>query len=201
MRRFQRAAWVTVACAAWLGCGEDAAVARDAGGPPPGQALTGEECFETLEAPAAGFIEIQRFKSSDDQIEIWRARQPGDRSAVGETFPYDLIAVWIDGGDEDGTCVRDRAALTYAFGHHNWAETWTVETARATYTVRETYDNAPADPTDWMWTDTLEAKAASGTALFTVDLVDQGCETRPYDLNPCLMRMRIDSPPQGWGEE
>ena len=41
----------------------------------------------------------------------------------------------------------------------------------------------------------------TGATLFTIDLVDDGCESMPYDLNPCLLRMRTDEPPPGWGEE
>jgi hypothetical protein len=194
--------WIIAVWAAWLGgCGDDATIGAVDSGTSPPRAMTGEECFALLEEPAAGFIEIQRFGSADDSLEIWRARKPGERSSVGETFPYDLIAVWIDSADEDGTCVTEREAMTYEFAHHNWDESWTVETEHATYTGREMFGNGPADPAEWGWTDTLEAKAASGATLFTVELVDQGCETMPYDLNPCLMRMRIDTPPEGWGEE
>ena len=190
---------IALYAACLIGCGDDAASVSDSGAPPQ-QATTGDECFGALEAPAAGFIEIQRFAATDDSVEIWRARKPGERSAVGETFAYDLLAVWIDGAGEDGTCIADRAAMTYEFGHHNWDEVWTVRTEHATYTGREMYGSS-ADPSAWTWTDSLEAKDASGTTLFTVELVDQGCETRPYDLNPCLMRMRLDAPPPGWGEE
>jgi hypothetical protein len=195
-------AWIIAVWAASLGgCGDDAAGAADSGTAPPQRGVTGDDCFATLEEPPAGFIEIQRFGSVDDSVEIWRARKPGERSAVGETFAYDLIAVWIDSADEDGTCVTERGAMTYEFAHHNWAESWTVETEHATYMGRETFGNAMAEPAEWSWADTLEAKAPSGATLFTVELVDQGCESLPYDLNPCLMRMRIDTPPEGWGEE
>lgn len=195
----RRLACVIALYATWLGaCGADAAGAADSGPPPPQGGVTGEECFAELEAPEAGFIEIQRFRSEDDSVEVWRARKPGDRSAVGETFPYDLIAVWIDSADEDGRCVTDRAAMTYEFAHHNWDESWTVETEHAIYAARETYNIGAAGSS---WADTLEAKDSGGRTLFTVELVDRGCETLPYDLNPCLMRMRLDSPPEGWGDE
>jgi hypothetical protein len=180
------------------GCASDDEATSDAGNAP--GATTAEECFGEL-APQgdAWFIELQRFKSEDGAVRVWRSRQPGDRSAVGETFPYDLVRAWIETDDEPGTCVTERSALTYEFGHHNWAEEWTVQTDRALYIGREMYSTGAAAAVGW--TDVLEAQDESGATLFTVDLVDDGCETSPYDLNPCLMRMRTDEPPEGWGEE
>lgn len=192
------------------GCASDDDAPSDAGNAPgdgdgdggaPGM-TTAEECFGEL-APAgdAFFIELQRFKSEDGAVQIWRSRQPGDRSAVGETFPYDLVRAWIETEDEPGTCVTEGNALSYEFGHHNWAEEWTVQTDHALYIGREMYSTAATDPAEFGWTDTLEARDETGATLFTVDLVEDGCETSPYDLNPCLMRMRSDTAPEGWGEE
>jgi hypothetical protein len=198
-----------VAFGSLAGCASDDDDAGDAGaapmddaGDPPDAMTSAEECFGEL-APQgdAFFIELQRFKSEDGAVQVWRSRQPGDRSAVGETFPYDLVRAWIETEDEPGTCVTEASALSYEFGHHNWAEEWTVQTDHALYIGREMFANAAADPAEFGWTDTLEAQDASGATLFTVDLVEDGCETEPYDLNPCLMRMRTDEPPEGWGEE
>jgi len=207
-----RVSCLLVALLVIAGCASDDDPASDAGHAGAGgdsgagggsdtDATTGEECFEELTAPAIGFVEIQRFVSEDGDLSVWRARQPGERSAVGETSPYDLVRVWIDSADEDGTCVTEASALTYTFGHHNWSESWTVTTAHAMYAVHEMYNNGPADPEEWGFVDTLEAKDESGDVLFTAELVEDGCESRPYDLNPCFTRMRIDMPPPGWGEE
>jgi hypothetical protein len=172
---------------------------NDAGDMP--SMTTGEECFDDLAAPDTGFVELQRFRSEDGAVRIWRARQPGDRVAVGETFPYDLVRAWVEAENEPGTCVTQASALTYEFGHHNWSEEWSVTTDHARYIGRELYSNSAPDDADFGWTDSLEAKSASGATLFMVDLVDDGCESMPYNLNPCLRRMRTDTPPPGWGEE
>jgi len=194
-----RMAVLLVAGAAACGSGDDAPADAAGNMPNPGTPTTGEECFADLEAPVSGgFIEVQRFVADGGGLTLWRARRPGDRSAVGETFAYDLVRVWIDSADEDGTCVTDPSAMTYTFGHHNWAETWTVETAYALYTGRETFS---VGPTESRWTDLLEAESSNGTVLSTVVLLDEGCESLPYDLNPCLARMRIDEAPEGWGQE
>lgn len=182
----------------------DAGGRQDAGDTPDagGMTTTPEACFGEL-APVgdAWFVELQRFESEDGAVRVWRSRQPGDRSAVGETFPYDLVKVWIETEDEPGTCISSASALSYTFGHHNWAEQWTATTEVAKYIGREMFSNAPANPQEWGWTDTLEAQDEAGATLFMVNLVEDGCETSPYDLNPCLMRMRTDMPPEGWGEE
>jgi hypothetical protein len=195
------ASWLALAV---MSCASDDETTQDAGNGPgdgDGDVTTGEECFAEVEAPEAGFIEIQRFESEDGAVRVWRARQPGQRSAVGETFPYDLKRAWIETEDEPGACVTAASALSYEFGHHNWAEEWTITTERAQYIGRELYSSGPTDLEEWSWTDTLEAKDDSGATLFMVGLVDDGCESMPYDLNPCLRRMRTDMPPPGWGEE
>ena len=191
------AAWTALALTSSAGCGSDDEAMSDAGGGP----IAAEDCFADLAAPEAGFVEVQRFRSEDGSLRVWRARQPGDRSAVGETFPYDLVRAWIETEDEPGACVTEARALAYTFGHHNWAEEWSMTTAHAKYIGREMFSNAPADPAEWTWTDTLEAQDDDGAPLFTVGLIEDGCETMPYDLNACMQRMRIDEPPPGWGEE
>jgi hypothetical protein len=196
------ASWLALAV---MGCASDDEAALDAGNAPgdgDGDAVTtGEECFADLEAPDVGFVELQRFESEDGSVRVWRARQPGDRMPVGETFPYDLKRAWIETEDEPGTCVTAVSALSYEFGHHNWAEEWTVTTDHAQYIGREMYSTTSADTAQWDWTDTLEAQDDRGETLFMVGLVDDGCESMPYDLNPCMLRMRTDEPPPGWGEE
>jgi hypothetical protein len=157
------------------------------------------DCLKGVTAPAAGFIEIQAFSSVEHGVYIERARQPGQRSAVGETSPYDLKIVAIT-ADDDAACVQRAADLRYEFGHHNWDEVWSVRTTKARYVGRERYGfDDPQQP----WTDTLEARALADDALLwgPIPLSEEGCRTLPYNLNPCLMRERIDEPPADWGNE
>jgi hypothetical protein len=149
--------------------------------------------------PAAGFIEIQAFSSVERDVYIERARQPGQRSAVGETFAYDLKAVLITTAD-DAACVKRSADLSYEFGHHNWSEIWSVRTTKARYVVHETYS---FENQGRPWVDTVEARALEGDALLwgPVALQDEGCRSLPYNLNPCLRRERTDMPPADWGSE
>ena len=45
-------------------------------------------------------------------------------------------------------------------------------------------------------------KDATGATLVSdVPLIEDGCNTLPYDLNACVLRTRSDAPPPGWGEE
>jgi hypothetical protein len=178
---------------------EDAAVQEDAGALGVGDAGVGG-CFDPLSTPSAGFVEVQHFESAERGVRITRARQPGERSAVGETFPYDLVRVRIE-ADGDAACVSEAAAMTYEFGHHNWNETWSVRTEKARYVVREQYDFQAGS--ERPWADSLEARSLEDDSLLwgPVDLEPDGCYSLPYDLNPCLMRTRIDEPPAGWGQQ
>jgi hypothetical protein len=201
--------WLGLFIALLAGCGDDAeadgaAGDDDAGQPPPTGSLA--ECFADLVAPESRYVELQSFATSDGAIRIQRARQPGSRSAVGETAPYDLVRFGIE--REDGVeCESRSSQLSYEFGHHNWNEVWEARTARARYSVREELDVARLsdDPTGTatdVWEDTLEIHAADGSRrlLGPLTLVATGCRSLPYDLNPCFRRMRSDQPPAG-GEE
>ena len=154
-------------------------------------------CFADLAAAGSWFTEVQGFQTADDSIRLWRARRPGSRSSVGETFPYDLVRFAVE-SDDDVACVAAPGALTYEFGHHNWDESWTAETALRTYSVTEalTFDE---DGTTW--TDALTVTTAAGApVLGPVTLEPTACFSVPYNLNPCMSRERTDSPPEGFGE-
>jgi hypothetical protein len=193
--------WLCIcACVLVLGCGDD-----DGGSGPntdhdASVVITAEECFADLTAPTDGwFVETQRFATADDAIELWRARKPGMRSAVGETFPYDLVRFWIGSDDEPGTCVTAPSAMTYDFAHHNWDETWSAITEHGRYVVHERLEFGDAATS---WQDTLDVFDLNDVPRGgTQTLEATGCASLPYDLNPCLFRTRIDMPPPGWGEE
>lgn len=158
--------------------------------------VAAEACFAGLKAPATGFISIQAFSVEELGLTLMRAREPGERSAVGETFPYDLLRVSLSSAEED-TCVTKKSALSYEFGHHNWNEKWSARTARARYVVRElrSFDD-PATP----WIDSLEVRSLEDDSLLMgpFALKEAGCRSLPYDLNPCSLRTRIDKPPADW---
>lgn len=156
-------------------------------------------CLDGLVAPESGFIEVLSFVASEPNLKVMRARQPGNRSAVGETFPYDLVGVAIQTDDEEA-CIFEAAQLSYTFGHHNWSETWTLRTKHALYTVREAYS---FDNDELPWKDTIEAHSLTdNTRLWgPIPLEADGCFSLPYNLNPCMKRTRTDTPPEGWGTE
>jgi len=138
---------------------------------------------------------VQAFETADGTIRLWRARRPGDRSAVGETFPYDLVRFAVE-SDDDVACVTTPGALAYEFGHHNWNEAWTADTALHTYAVTESLSFGDAGA---VWTDRLTVTTAAGApVLGPVALEPTGCFSIPYDLNPCMSRQRTDSPPEGF---
>lgn len=157
------------------------------------------ECFADLMAPSESFVSIQRFVSEDGTIKLWRARQPGNRSgAFGETFAYDLVRAWVDSPREPNTCVTDATALSYEFEHHNWNDTWTVVAGDTRFEVNELYSFDGTEPT---WSDTLRMFEPNDVPVGgTQTLVAAGCSSLPYDLNPCMLRVRVDMPPAGWGE-
>lgn len=151
--------------------------------------------------PASGFVEVQSFETEDGAVRVRRARRPGMRSAVGETWPYDLVrfGVEIDG---ESHCVTGASQLGYEFGHHNWNERWEARIGEVRYAGGEELDvarlSSDFDATD-LWTDTLAAFAVeTGEPLWGPRaLVPTGCYSVPYDYNPCFKRMRTDQPPEG----
>ncbi len=193
----------------WLiGCGSSTSTTdpildaggRDADGPDAngGSAspVSAEACLKDLAAPDRGFVNVQRFRSADGKVKVARARQTFDPPTppIGETYAYMLVRFWIQTDTEPGTCVRGKTALTYAYAHHNWNETWKATTTAATYEGSELFE--PTDSSDDRWNDSIRAKDAQGKLLWgPIDLLEDGCSSQPYDLNPCLTRTRSDKPP------
>lgn len=121
------------------------------------------------------------------------ARRVGDRTAVGETFAFDLVwfAIIRDG---QMTCVSDPAALAYSFGHHNWDDTLTATTNGFAHAVHIVYsfDSAP-NPT---WVNTLTLTPTSGGDVIVAELpmTATECESIPAgDLNVC-QQTRVPAP-------
>jgi hypothetical protein len=185
---------ISVGSVGWLGCGEGGPAADAGLAPPPSGNLDLDDCFADLVAPNDhGFIEVQSFETHDGAIRIRRARKPGDRNAVGETFAYDLIRFGI-ASDDDVYCESRQSRLSYAFGHHNWDEVYEAQTEIARYRVQERFlfDGATS------WEDTVEALALDGTRSWgPLTLNETGCYSLPYNFNPCMQRMRTDRPPAG----
>lgn len=195
-------------------CGDDgssgdrSAGSRDSGtadaGGPGGGSLDLDACFEDLAVPQDRFVEVQSFATQDGAIRVRRARQPGMRSAVGETVAYDLVrfGIEIDGAAH---CVTQAAQLDYEFGHHNWNERWQARVGAIRYAGHEELDvarlSSDFDAPD-LWSDTIEAFAIEGDARIWGPrmLVPAGCYSLPYDYNPCFKRERTDQPSEG-GQE
>jgi len=160
-----------------LGCSE--AHGTDDAGRSDGGEQTLDACFEGL-APTgdASFVGTLHFESLDGSIRVRFARQPGDRTSVGETFPYDMVRFGIE---RNGVveCITDRDQLAYDFGHHNWNDTATAE-GNATYVVNIRLDNTD-DPV--VWVDTLQINEAAPITLRATD-----CDVTPFDLNHCSLR-------------
>lgn len=175
---------------------DDGSVPSDDASYPP--AASAEECFEDLSAPKSGWVEVQRFKTEDESLRIWRARERIDAPTVGETFAYKLERVWVEGGDEEGACIRDARALDYQYARHNWDETWKATTNSAVYVGKERFVSTIENTA---WEDSLTVTDLQGnTILGPFTLVDDGCLSLPYDLNVCVWRMRVDEPPDDWGQ-
>ena len=183
--------WLPVALfAVLLGCSSQAAgPPLDAGGSPdlaaPGSL---DACFAGVTRPTRSFVDIQSYASQDGRYQLRRARQPGDRVSVGETFPYDLIRFGVVSGGAV-TCIDSPALLSYDYGHHNWNDTMDARAAGATYRINERF----AYGADGAWTFTLTVLAPGGQVLEgPLPLTDTGCYTLPFDLNGCPLRMRTD---------
>ena len=141
--------------------------------------LTLDSCFAGLAPrPNGSFVGTLVFESEDGSVEVRLAREPGDRTSVGETFPYDLVRFGIE---RNGVveCITDRDQLAYDFGHHNWNDTATAE-GNATYVVVSRFINLDFPAT---WEDTLQINDAAPMTLRFVS-----CDVTPEDLNHCLLR-------------
>lgn len=158
------------------------------------------DCFANLTPPNNGFVSIQRFQSMDGSLQLWRARQPGERAgAVGETTPYDLVRVWIDGPRDANTCITTQSALSYDFEHHNWNDTWSATTDNTRYEVNELYTFPDFGLP--VWVDTLQLFDADTVALGDAQtLLADGCSSDPWNYGPCALRDRTDMPPASQGE-
>lgn len=141
--------------------------------------LTLDACFAGLAPrPNGSFVGTLVFESEDGSVEVRLAREPGDRTSVGETFPYDLVRFGIE---RNGVveCITDRDQLAYDFGHHNWNDTATAE-GNATYMVTIRLDTTD-DPV--VWVDTLQINEAAPITLRAT-----ACDVTPLDLNHCSLR-------------
>jgi hypothetical protein len=173
--------------------------AHDSDARAPSGNLDLDACFQDLSSPSDGwFVEVQSFETADGSLRIRRARQPGTRNAVGETFAYDLIRFGIE-SDTEVHCETRSSRMSYEFGHHNWNEIYEAATDAARYVVRERFGFGGDDESPWE--DTLEVFELDGTRRSGPQpLIATGCYSLPYNLNPCLRRTRTDQP-QTEGEE
>ncbi len=148
------------------------------------------DCTENLQAPDGyDFIGILDFNIEGEDTGIRIAREPGDGTAVGETYPFDLIRFSIC-GDNVSYCIEAKADLKYTWGHHNWDETIEATAGDIRYLIL-----LKADLPGNKWDDTIEAfSKTSGESLWgPKNLVNTGCMTLPAgNLNECFMRTRQD---------
>jgi hypothetical protein len=158
--------------------------------PDPVPARSLDECFAGLTRPAVLFVETQSYATADGRYQIRRARQPGDRVAVGETFAYDLVRFGVARGS-DVVCVHRTADLSYDFGHHNWDDTMEARTGTTGYRIHEKL-NASGIDDRWMFTFTILDPASGAIREGPLPLAATGCHTQPFDLNGCPGRMRTD---------
>jgi hypothetical protein len=152
------------------------------------------DCLDLEPTRANSYVAFQSFEAAEHAVSVTRARQPGDRPAIGETIAFDLVGVRVV-TDDDEACVSKRADLTYTFAHHNWDEEWSVRTAKARYVVREVLEFGEVEAT---WVDTLEARALEDDHLLwgPIELSAVACWSEPYDYNPCIWRTRSDQAPE-----
>lgn len=139
-----------------------------------------DECFDGLQPRRAGeVVNLLTFQTADGATAVRLAREIGERTAVGETFAYDLVRFGIErNGAVD--CVTSADSLKYTFAHHNWDDEVEAQ-GEAKYVVHMTFDVTAAEN---RWTDTL---AIDDGATQTLSLTD--CSVFPtVDLNHCLLR-------------
>ena len=164
----------------------------DLAAPDPAVVSSLDECFADLTAPTSGwFIDIQSYATGDGRYRIRRARQPGDRIAVGETLPYDLVRFAVE--TETGVlCVGSPSALSYDFGHHNWNETMDARTPAASCKVHERAKAVAGLGLTWMDTLTILDPTDESVVEGPLSLTEAGCYTLPFNLNGCPGRTRTD---------
>jgi hypothetical protein len=135
----------------------------DAGEPPPTRTgTTAKECFAGIALTPGElepYMQITRFVTQGGKYQIVRAREKRGGTR-GLTTTYQSARVWIDGGDEQGTCVTDANAMTYSTTHHNFDDRYTVTTEHATYAFHESVDFASDNAA---WNNTLEVRDAGGS--------------------------------------
>lgn len=187
-----------------IACGDDAASLPDSGerdsGTPdasialPSTGTTAEECFAGIAPASAGldqFVQIHQFVSDDGAYRVSRARERDGRWIGGATIQFRLARFWIDGGAEDGTCVTDATAMTYATSHHNWDDRYTASTARAAFAIHEYFDILTL-----RWSITLEVREPNGdVAAGPLPLSEIGCEVIPADYEPPYVSCPLPAPP------
>ena len=157
-------------------------------GPTRDSAASLEACFADLRAPAHGFIDDQRFTSEDGHLELRRARQPGTRPAVGETFAYDLIRFGLR--DDRGVICSARRRPRLSVRAPQLGDVVEARAGAELFRVRETRH----DFDSWSFTFWVVDPATHGLLQGPVLLRDGGCRTLPFDLNGCPGRMRTDRP-------
>jgi hypothetical protein len=137
-----------------------------------------DACFEGL-APrvATRTYNVLEFVGDGGAIRVRLAREVGERSAVGETFAYDLVRFGIE-IDGEVTCFTEPSSLAYDFGHHNWNDTATA-TGEHEHAVTMRYDVETGS-----WNDTLSIDGGADVPLENV-----ACLSLPtFDANHCLLR-------------
>jgi hypothetical protein len=148
-----------------------------------------DACFSNL-AAGQWFTEVQGFKTDDDAVHVFRARRPGPKPAVGETFAYELVRFFVASTAETA-CVSDAGALDYEYAHHNWNEKWRAQTATRRYlgTEQRIFD----EQTSWRSQLTIQSADGQQTLLGPVSLEGVTCFTvPPGDPNACTWRKRTD---------
>jgi hypothetical protein len=173
-----------------LGCSSQAPAPDGATAPDTAPSRSLDECFAGVTRPPSTFVDIQSYATQDGRYQVRRARQPGDRLSVGETFPYDLVRFGVSTGGRV-SCIERPADLSYDFGHHNWNDTMEARTGEATYRVHEQFDVA-ASGERWKFTFTVLDATGRTVVEGPLPLTDTGCHTLPFDLNGCPGRMRTD---------
>lgn len=152
-----------------------------------------EACFEGLEPAPDQRLEIQRFKTADGALRLWRARETTPDPTVGETMAFKLVRFWVQSELDPDTCLRDPASLHYDYAHHNWNDSWTATTSHAVYAGHEQFDN---NGSELYWIDRLTITTPEGDPISSeLKLLDDGCVSKPLDYNVCMQRKRLDESP------
>ena len=196
---------LTAATSMFCGCGDDGSGSdsgvRPDSGPerdpfldlgPEGDAMVAtdlDDCFADF-APSR-FAVVQTLQTDDGAVRLRTGSEVGDRPVVGETFAFDLKRFGITRSGAT-TCITDLSALTYDFGHHNWAETLSATAGASRFEVHMEYNIVGKPPA---WRDELSVYAVGSTTPREgpLPLTENGCRSIPAgDLNACLGRTRTD---------